>query len=154
MHKSFPEPFESFTHCKKNLPCNRFLLLSTLYEKNGRETENINILADYLSLCNSLIYFIIYSQDCLIYEQWKFLFILSSAQQCHLLGRQCRILHNSGPVLKVLSIEMHLTESGLIRKAFIKERGAEILRKFCPAPTVWETFDVFQCRTNRMKQRI
>jgi hypothetical protein len=31
--------------------------------------------------------------------------------------------------LKVLSNEMHLAKSGLIRKLFIKERGPEVFRK-------------------------
>ncbi len=37
--------------------------------------------------------------------------------------------------LKVLSIEMDLDESGVIPKVFIKERGAEILRKFARPPS-------------------
>ncbi len=42
--------------------------------------------------------------------------------------------------LKVLSREKDLAKSGLIRKLFIKGRGAEVLRKIGLSPILWEPF--------------
>jgi hypothetical protein len=47
-------------------------------------------------------------------------------------------------VLKVLSKEMDLAKKGLIRKVLIKERGADIFRKFCTPPILWEPFKVLE----------
>ncbi len=41
---------------------------------------------------------------------------------------------------KVLSSEMDPAEIRFIQKAFIKERGAKVLRKICLSPILWEPF--------------
>jgi hypothetical protein len=42
--------------------------------------------------------------------------------------------------LKAQSSEIYLAEIRFIRKAFIKERGAEVFRKICPSPILRAAF--------------